>query len=127
MEARRIGSLYVVFLVVVLLAGQCTASFDDCYKGCFLSCAISPDNAVFTCAVRCLKDCIFNFASPNHHSCSMGCASSSCSHISARDNPRNSLSFIEFNFETIHESKENLDAITAEGSWFGLCAYIICR
>ncbi|KAI9397588.1 hypothetical protein POPTR_003G056450v4 [Populus trichocarpa] len=116
MEARRIGSLYVVFLVVVLLAGQCTASFDDCYKGCFLSCAISPDNFILlvTSALRSLKDCIFNFSSPGHHSRSMGCAYSSCSHISARDNPRNSLFFIELNFETIHESKENFDAITAK-------------
>ncbi|KDP37195.1 hypothetical protein JCGZ_06251 [Jatropha curcas] len=97
MEERRVGSLMVVSIMVLgLVLGQPTeASFGDCYKVCFLLCVITPGNSLVGCGGKCLKDCIFPSSinsltekQQTHYFCNFGCASSFCSNISSKHDPR---------------------------------------
>ncbi|EOY26334.1 hypothetical protein QQP08_020329 [Theobroma cacao] len=92
MEGRGVGSVLMVYLVLGLLVGQSTASFQTCYMGCFIWCVITPNNTVFSCSVKCLKDCIipsFSFPSgkDTQYFCKLGCATSLCTDLSSKENP----------------------------------------
>ncbi|KAJ9190124.1 hypothetical protein P3X46_001354 [Hevea brasiliensis] len=95
MEERRARFLMVVFVVLGMAVGQCTAaSFSDCYKGCFLLCVITPGNSLCSCGSKCLKDCIFPSSitslsgkEQTHYFCKFGCASSLCTNLSTKQDP----------------------------------------
>ncbi|XP_022721105.1 thionin-like protein 2 [Durio zibethinus] len=89
------GVLMMVCLASGILVGQSTASFQSCYMGCFVLCVITTENTVFSCSVKCLKDCIIpsstDLASLNkddtQYFCKLGCAVSLCANLSSKENP----------------------------------------
>ncbi|XP_030464622.1 thionin-like protein 2 [Syzygium oleosum] len=86
----EVKSAFVVCLVLGLFLGQSRANFEDCYKGCFILCAITPGQTLFSCSFKCLKDCISppsNNLRVTHYFCKLGCASSLCTNLSSKDNP----------------------------------------
>uniref|UniRef100_A0A5B7BAM4 Putative thionin-like protein 2 n=1 Tax=Davidia involucrata TaxID=16924 RepID=A0A5B7BAM4_DAVIN len=93
MQGGKLRALVVVVLVFGMLVGQSsTASFKDCYVGCFIFCMIKPSNSAFYCSTQCLKDCIIpkspqDIREDTHDSCKLGCASSLCTNISTKQNP----------------------------------------
>uniref|UniRef100_A0A2P2LKX6 Uncharacterized protein MANES_04G122400 n=1 Tax=Rhizophora mucronata TaxID=61149 RepID=A0A2P2LKX6_RHIMU len=96
MEGRIARSLMVVCVLLVLLSGNSIATtFQQCYAGCFVLCAITPGSSTSTCAFKCLKDCIFpstpvetnNREETQQQFCKLGCAFSTCANISSKYNP----------------------------------------
>ncbi|XVE52121.1 hypothetical protein DITRI_Ditri02bG0096800 [Diplodiscus trichospermus] len=93
MERRGV---LMVCLVLGAIVGQSTASFQSCYMGCFVLCVIIPQNTVFSCSVKCLKDCIVPNPSSiglasvqdmTQYFCKLGCATSLCTNLSTKENP----------------------------------------
>ncbi|KAF8027530.1 hypothetical protein BT93_E0435 [Corymbia citriodora subsp. variegata] len=83
-------TLFMVCLVLGLFLGQSGANFEDCYKVCFLLCAITPGHTLFSCSVECLKDCITppsDSLRDTRYFCKLGCASTLCTNLSSKDNP----------------------------------------
>ncbi|CAL5433719.1 unnamed protein product [Camellia sinensis] len=78
---------------IVMGPGQPRPSFPVCFGACYIS-YISSNTSLLICAAKCFKDCIFppnNPAPPpppnTHDLCTLGCASSLCTHFSAKENP----------------------------------------
>ncbi|KAK3003818.1 hypothetical protein RJ639_017904, partial [Escallonia herrerae] len=95
MKGIREASLLVVLVVLGMAVGQSTATFKDCYAKCFIFCMIEPDHTLCSCTTSCLKECIFPAATPQtsiHEEslgfCKLGCASSLCSKLSTKQNPK---------------------------------------
>ncbi|PON58929.1 Thionin-like protein [Trema orientale] len=115
MEEKRVvmRSVLMVWLVLGILVEPTRASFKSCYGSCFLICLITPNHSAFGCSFQCLKDCILQ--PPNTHLpaqshtltrtttntttttknknnviyfCKLGCASSLCTNISSKNDPR---------------------------------------
>ncbi|XVF86574.1 hypothetical protein PTKIN_Ptkin18bG0052900 [Pterospermum kingtungense] len=90
MEGR---GLLIVCLVLGVVVGQSAASFQSCYMGCFVLCVLIPQNTVFACSVKCLKDCIIpsftdlSTLKDTQYFCKLGCATSLCTDLSSKDNP----------------------------------------
>ncbi|KAK7842736.1 thionin-like protein 2 [Quercus suber] len=65
-----------------------TASFQDCYSGCFILCFIQTRNTL-QCGFKCIKDCITppSTGINSQYFCELGCATYSCSNISTIGNP----------------------------------------
>ena len=88
------SSLLIVCLVLGLLVvvGESTASFKDCYKICFISCVIGGKNLI-KCAAKCLKDCVLpassvlNLNDAQGFFCKLGCASTLCTNFSTKEDP----------------------------------------
>ncbi|KAK6284583.1 hypothetical protein POUND7_003535 [Theobroma cacao] len=92
MEGRGVGSVMMVCLVLGLLVGQSTASFQKCYAGCFILCVVIPPNPVFSCAIKCLNECIIPSSTlesgkDTQYFCKLGCATSLCTDLSSKENP----------------------------------------
>ncbi|KAK6264031.1 hypothetical protein QQP08_018766 [Theobroma cacao] len=92
MEGRGVGSVMMVCLVLGLLVGQSTASFQKCYAGCFILCVAIPPNPVFSCAIKCLNECIIPSSTlesgkDTQYFCKLGCATSLCTDLSSKENP----------------------------------------
>ncbi|KAI3437255.1 uncharacterized protein J3R85_005708 [Psidium guajava] len=86
----KVKSAAVVCLVLGLFLGLSRASFEDCYMSCFILCAITPGNSLFSCSVKCLQDCIVppsDSPRDTQYFCKLGCASSLCTNLSSKDNP----------------------------------------
>lgn len=88
-----VRAMLLVCLVMGVLVGQSTASFQSCYVGCFVLCVIIPTNTVFSCSVNCLKNCIIptstelsSLKKPQCF-CKLGCAISLCANLSSKYNP----------------------------------------
>ncbi|KAK4581930.1 hypothetical protein RGQ29_025185 [Quercus rubra] len=88
MEKRRVGSLVMLCLLLGMLVGQSTASFQDCYTGCFILCFIQTRN-IPQCSFKCIKDCITppSTGINSQYFCELGCATYSCTNISTIGNP----------------------------------------
>ncbi|XWS20339.1 hypothetical protein CRYUN_Cryun31cG0092900 [Craigia yunnanensis] len=90
MEGRGV---LMVCLVLGVLVGQSTASFQSCYMGCFVLCVITPQKTVFSCSVKCLKDCIIPSSTDlaslkdTQYFCKLGCATSLCANLSSKESP----------------------------------------
>ncbi|KAL8139232.1 hypothetical protein V2J09_005253 [Rumex salicifolius] len=67
-----------------------SVSFQECYAGCFIVCAIQPSRTLSSCGFECLMDCIIpqNHVDDPFHFCGVGCASVRCTNISTLNNPR---------------------------------------
>ncbi|KAL3721033.1 hypothetical protein ACJRO7_005796 [Eucalyptus globulus] len=89
----KVKSVFMVCIVLGLFLGQSGANFQDCYPACFILCAITPGRTLFSCSVECLKDCIIPPSDSlslrdTMYFCKLGCASSLCTNLSTKDNPR---------------------------------------
>ncbi|XP_050231984.1 thionin-like protein 2 [Mercurialis annua] len=101
MEKKKCNIKPVIMVMMVLslvIIGQCDAtSFSDCYKGCFLKCLIIPNgSSIFSCATKCVKDCILpsssmvsslDYKQQTNYFCKLGCASSLCTNFSSITDP----------------------------------------
>ncbi|CAK9310457.1 unnamed protein product [Citrullus colocynthis] len=71
------------------------SNFLDCYHSCFVMCAITPGVSFLDCPSRCLHSCMspstknakFHHQHQNQFFCNLGCATSSCTNFSTKDNP----------------------------------------
>ncbi|CAA0839105.1 Thionin-like protein 2 [Striga hermonthica] len=85
----------VILAVGLMLTGQSSAGFEECYAKCFVACMINPFNTICSCTTGCLKDCIFRKFqndvreqdSDGLDYCKLGCAISMCSNFSTRHAP----------------------------------------
>ncbi|KAL8171655.1 hypothetical protein V2J09_023459 [Rumex salicifolius] len=73
-------------------------SFQQCYVGCFILCAIQPGQTLSSCGFQCLRDCLIpqdhtgdtatsKAVVTPYHFCNLGCASAHCTAISTLNNP----------------------------------------
>ncbi|KAL6334136.1 hypothetical protein AAG906_004567 [Vitis piasezkii] len=76
---RRVGIMAMV--VMVVFAGHATASWESCYGPCFLKCMVNSKK-LFSCAFKCLKQCVFRPASNPLYYCSLGCSMNECAELS---------------------------------------------
>ncbi|XP_010553497.1 PREDICTED: thionin-like protein 2 [Tarenaya hassleriana] len=92
----------VVVMVMVMAMGTLVVkteadSLVECYKGCFVVCAMQKKWQAFVCPFTCLKDCLqpptFSSLTPSQnmdltqHLCQLSCASSRCISLSSLQNP----------------------------------------
>lgn len=73
------------------------SNFLDCYHSCFVMCVITPGVSFLDCPSRCLHSCMSpstknaKFHHQHQHQnqlfCNLGCATSSCTNFSTKDNP----------------------------------------
>ena len=68
-------------VVMVVFAGHATASWESCYGPCFLKCMVNSKK-LFSCAFKCLKQCVFRPASNPLYYCSLGCSMNECAELS---------------------------------------------
>lgn len=72
--------------MVVMLFGQSTARFDECYAACYFECIIDMGKTFpyvrkkfLPCAWKCLKHCLFHdFSLTQTQYCKLGCSLDSC-------------------------------------------------
>ena len=68
-------------VVMLVFAGHATASWESCYGPCFLKCMVNSKK-LFSCAFKCLKQCVFRPASNPLYYCSLGCSMNECAELS---------------------------------------------
>ena len=72
----------VVFVLMLVFAGQATADFKGCFGICVIGCAFESDK--FICGANCLAKCILNkdfeanFDASSKVYCNYGCAVDQC-------------------------------------------------
>ena len=67
-------------VVMLVFAGHATASWESCYGPCFLKCMVNSKK-LFSCAFKCLKQCVFRPASNPLYYCSLGCSMNECAEL----------------------------------------------
>ncbi|KAK4594261.1 hypothetical protein RGQ29_018085 [Quercus rubra] len=73
-------------LFLGMLVGKSTINFKDCYTGCLVLCLFQSKN-VFTCGLKCIKDCIEPSSTTDfQYFCKLSCATSLCTNISTKEN-----------------------------------------
>ncbi|KGN45343.1 thionin-like protein 2 [Cucumis sativus] len=89
----------MAWLLLTSLSTANSTSFQECYATCFVICAITPGVAFSDCPLRCLQACIVpsfpiddadvvhRQQQQNHFFCKLGCAASSCTKFSTKQNP----------------------------------------
>ncbi|CAL5375759.1 unnamed protein product [Camellia sinensis] len=90
MEGEKVKAIVMVMLFMGIIEVESRASFKICFEGCFIDCSIN--NSSFGCAAKCLIDCIIQNTTSDviqntHDWCTLGCASSLCTHFSTKKNP----------------------------------------
>lgn len=81
MESKNVRTNTLVMLLMLLLAGQASASFKSCFEPCAVGCFLGKDK--FKCALKCLITCVIDFKSSNSTAtgldyCKLGCAVHQC-------------------------------------------------
>ena len=71
----------MAMVVMLVFAGHATASWESCYGPCFLKCMVNSKK-LFSCAFKCLKQCVFRPASNPLYYCSLGCSMNECAELS---------------------------------------------
>ncbi|XP_022723365.1 thionin-like protein 2 [Durio zibethinus] len=89
MGERGMGSMLMLCLVLGLLIGQSTASFQSGYKGCFILCIINSRNSMLSCSIKCLKKCTSPFGNlqDTQYFYKLGCSTSMCISLSSKQDP----------------------------------------
>ncbi|XP_038899383.1 thionin-like protein 2 [Benincasa hispida] len=87
----------IAWLLLSSLSTANSTSFQECYATCFVICAITPGVAFSDCPLRCLQACIIpsfpidnndvHRQEQNQFFCKLGCAVSSCTKFSTKQNP----------------------------------------
>ncbi|ONK75199.1 uncharacterized protein A4U43_C03F14390 [Asparagus officinalis] len=87
MEAKMVQRATVLLTVLLLLIGQSSAGYKDCFSRCYPDCRAKGNGKAF-CNYTCFFECIsvpapvFPPAPPQaESSCSFECAKSSCAHL----------------------------------------------
>ncbi|KAL2516536.1 protein TAP1 [Forsythia ovata] len=79
METKNVRTLTAIMLLVLLFAGQASASFKTCFEPCALACFIEKGNKV-KCLLKCTIKCVvgINSTATGLDYCKLGCAIHQC-------------------------------------------------
>ncbi|KAL2516538.1 protein TAP1-like [Forsythia ovata] len=78
MEAKNVRTITAIMLLMLLLAGQASASFKTCFESCALGCFLAKDKS--KCLLKCTIKCVvgINSTATGLDYCKLGCAVHQC-------------------------------------------------
>ncbi|KAL2458703.1 protein TAP1-like [Forsythia ovata] len=78
MEAKNVRTITAIMLLMLLLAGQASASFKTCFESCALGCFLAKDKS--KCLLKCTIKCVvgINSTVTGLDYCKLGCAVYQC-------------------------------------------------
>ncbi|KAI3455396.1 hypothetical protein Pfo_012059, partial [Paulownia fortunei] len=77
-QGKAIPRINMIIMVLMLLyAGQASASFKQCFVPCVIGCFLVPKDE-FKCTFKCFAKCLTSPSSTSLDYCKLGCAADQC-------------------------------------------------
>ncbi|KAI3455397.1 hypothetical protein Pfo_012060 [Paulownia fortunei] len=78
-KGKNVQAITAVMVLMLIFAGQASASFKNCFAGCAIGCLFGGHKVI--CVFKCFAKCLLGVGSSELDYCKFDCAVDQCAHF----------------------------------------------